>query len=278
MAPELVVAGDGVRLAAYRFGGYGPPLLLCHATGLHAHVWLPMLPVLRRHFTLYAFDLRGHGESEAPRDLEAYDWRTLGDDVLAVADAFGLVRFAAVGHSAGGALVIQAELTRPGTVSGAVLVEPILYPPEVTGDSPGIALAERRRAVFDSTDDMIERWSSRGPFAALHPEALRCYVEFGVRDLPDGRVALKCDPRTEAMTYRGDVRSGIWERLPGYLTPTLILTGRRDGFRRSEWAEGQATAMVNARAERDPTLGHFMPLERPEAIARRVVRFLVEGR
>src|SRR5262245_42065038 len=87
VAPDMVVAADGVRLAAYRLGGYGPPLLLCHATGLHAHVWLPMLPVLRRHFTLYAFDLRGHGESEAPASVEAYHWRTLGDDVLAVADA-----------------------------------------------------------------------------------------------------------------------------------------------------------------------------------------------
>lgn len=68
-APERVTAGDGVRLAAYRFGGDGPPLLLAHATGFHAHVWLPLLGALRERFTVY---------------------EALGRDLLAVADHFRL--------------------------------------------------------------------------------------------------------------------------------------------------------------------------------------------
>jgi pimeloyl-ACP methyl ester carboxylesterase len=276
--PEFAPSGDGVRLATYRLGGSGPPLLLAHATGFHAHVWLPFAGALRERFTVFAFDLRGHGESDVPEGSEAYDWRRLGADVLAVADFLGLARFHAVGHSVGGALVIQAEVTRPGTVVRAVLFEPIVYPPDVTVPSPMLEGARRRRTVFDSTEAMIALWSRRPPFAAWDPAALRAYVEYGVRDRPDGRVELKCSGEIEAMTYAGDVTSGIWQRLHAYGTPTLIMTGKRDEVRRSQYAERQAAARPAARAERDPRFGHFMPMEDPAGIAARVARFLLDER
>lgn len=277
VAPEAVRAAGGVRVAAYRLGGTGPPLLLAHATGLHAHVWLPLVPVLAPHFTVLALDLRGHGESEAPATLEGYAWARLAGDLLAVADHFGAVPFHALGHSTGGAMVVLAELARPGTVARAVLCEPIIYPPEVTEPSPIIPAAQKRQTEFDSTAEMLTRWSQRGPLAALDPEALRCYVEYGVRPLPDGRVTLKCSREAEVATYRGDVDTGIWARLGAYRTPTLVMTGRRDDHRRSHYAEALAAAMPHGRAERDESLGHFLPLERPREIGARAVRFLRDG-
>lgn len=262
-------------MAAYAFGGEGPPLLLVHATGFHAHVWLPLVPVLRERFTVLAFDLRGHGESEVPAGGEAFVWERFGGDVLAVAGHFGARRFHAMGHSAGGAAVILAELARPGSVARAVLFEPIVYPAAIREPSPAIAAARRRRTVFASTAEMLASWSSRPPFASLDPEALRCYVEYGVRDRADGRVELKCAPETEVRTFSGDVHAGIWERLGSYAPPTLVMTGRRDEHRRSQYAEALAGAMQDGRAERRPEHGHFLPFERPRAIAERAVRFLV---
>lgn len=278
IAPEFVRGTDGVRVAGYRLGGSGPPLLLAHATGFHAHVWLPLLPALAPRFTVLALDLRGHGESPAPATLEGYAWARLAGDLLAVADHFGATRFCALGHSTGGAMVVLAELARPGTVERAVLFEPIIYPPEVTEPSPVIPAAQRRQIEFASTAEMLARWSRRGALAALDPEALRCYVEYGVRPLPGGRVALKCSREAEVSTYRGDLDTGIWPRLGAYRTPTLVMTGRRDDHRRSHYAEALAAAMPHGCAERDARLGHFLPLERPREIAARALRFLREGR
>lgn len=264
---------DGVRIAAYRFGGTGPPLILAHATGFHGHVFLPFAAALRDHFSVFAFDLRGHGESDPPPTSEGYEWRRLGRDLLAVADLFGLERFHAAGNSVGGAITVEAELQRPGTIIGAVLFEPIIYPPEITDPSPMLEGARRRRRVFLSTGEMLGQWRGRGPFAAWDDEALRCYVEYGVRDRADGQVELKCSADAEVMTFAGDVRAGIWERFAGYRTPTLIVTGKRDDLRRSQWAERQAAAMPRAWAERHDDLGHFAPLERPAEVAARVVVF-----
>ena len=47
---------DGVEVAAYDLGGKGPPLLLAHATGFHAHVFVPLAGRLAGRFHCFAFD------------------------------------------------------------------------------------------------------------------------------------------------------------------------------------------------------------------------------
>lgn len=274
MPPEHVRGDGGVGLAAYRFGGAGPPLVLVHATGFHAHCWLPLLDPLRPHFTLYSFDLRGHGESETPPDTEAYSFARMAKDLAAVLDHFGLPRVAAMGHSVGAALVIQAELDRPATMTRAVLFEPIVLPPEQTEETPAAAAARKRRHVFDSRAEMIERWSSRLPFDTFDPEALRAYVDHGVRDRADGTVELKCSRDAEVATFVNDTRSAVWDALDRYRTPSLILAGGRSTSRAAPLAERQAARMPDARAERYPALSHFLPFERPRAMAERAIAFL----
>jgi pimeloyl-ACP methyl ester carboxylesterase len=273
--PELVAAGDGTRIAAYRFGGQGPPLVLAHATGFHAHVWLPLLDVLRARFTVHAFDLRGHGESDVPEEVDAYRYALLGTDLLAVADHFELRPFHAIGHSVGGAVVVQAEVLRPGTISRAVLFEPIILPPGVSAPTQRVEAAERRRRIFPSTADMLGRWRARPPFAHFDAEALRCYVEHGVRERADGQVELKCSRHAEVSTFLQDIRSDLWSRLGAYGAPTLVLAGDRSDSRAAPLAEAQASAMAHARAERVSGLSHFLPFEQPRAMSGRAIRFLL---
>ncbi|MBI2207234.1 MAG: alpha/beta hydrolase [Candidatus Rokubacteria bacterium] len=271
--PELVVTG-GERIAAYRFGGDGPPLLLVHATGFHAHCWLPLLDHLRPCFSLFAFDLPGHGESSTPADPARYHFTRMADDLLAVLDHFGLPRVAALGHSVGGALVVRAELLRPGTVTRAVLFEPIILPPEQQEETRAAEAARTRRMVFDSTADMIARWSTRGPFATFDPAALEAYVEYGVRDRADGTVELKCSRPAEVATFMQDTTSGIWNDLERYATPAMIYAGERSTSRAAPLVERIAARMRDARAERLATFSHFLPFERPRAMAERAIAFL----
>jgi pimeloyl-ACP methyl ester carboxylesterase len=61
---------DGVVVQTYDWGGDGPPLLFAHATGLHAHVWLPLVQRLRSSFHCYAIDARAQGDTTAPAGAE----------------------------------------------------------------------------------------------------------------------------------------------------------------------------------------------------------------
>lgn len=99
--------------------GVGPPLLLVHGTSASAKRWARVLPLLRGHFTVYAMDRRGRGESG---DAAAYDVAREFEDVAAVANAIG-ERVDVLGHSFGAICCIEAAL-RIDSLRRLILYEP----------------------------------------------------------------------------------------------------------------------------------------------------------
>jgi pimeloyl-ACP methyl ester carboxylesterase len=102
-------------------GRGGVPVVFVHAFGGNASHWSAQLEHLRPDRRAIAFDLRGHGRSHAPRDLD-YAIDSLAEDIGVVADCLGLARFVLVGHSLGGAAAIAFACNHPDRVAGLVLV------------------------------------------------------------------------------------------------------------------------------------------------------------
>lgn len=73
---------------------------------------------------LVRFDARGHGSSGAARGAGAYQWRSLGCDLLAVADAQDAPCLIAGGMSMGCASAIHAAVQAPGRIAGLILAMP----------------------------------------------------------------------------------------------------------------------------------------------------------
>ncbi len=51
----------------YSIEGNGPPLFLIHGIGTARNTWRFATPILREHFTVITYDLRGHGASPMPK-------------------------------------------------------------------------------------------------------------------------------------------------------------------------------------------------------------------
>ena len=85
---ETVTTRDGTPIA-YERGGDGPPLVLVHGTTADHSTWEHVLPELQQHFTIYAIDRRGRGESGGG-DGSAYDIEREFEDVVAVIDSIGV--------------------------------------------------------------------------------------------------------------------------------------------------------------------------------------------
>ena len=101
-------------------GSGGIPVLFAHSyAGSCAH-WRAQLAHLRLRRRAIAFDLRGHGHSDAPAAPD-YSVGALGDDIAAVADALELRRFVLVGHSMGGSAACAYLERHPRRVAGIVL-------------------------------------------------------------------------------------------------------------------------------------------------------------
>ncbi|MEM8903435.1 MAG: alpha/beta hydrolase [Actinomycetota bacterium] len=264
--PDHVIdTPDGVPVAVHELGGDGPPVVLCHATGFHARCWEPTARRLADRYRCVAVDLRGHGDTPPPDDLDLR-WAGMARDVLAVIDALDLGQVRAAGWSMGGAVITIAEILRPGTIRSGFLFEPILFPaPPADLEHPLAPGARKRREVFASRDEAYAAYEGRGPFARATPEGLRAYVDHGFRDAEDGSVVLKCRGETEAQVYEAH-DDEAWERL-GEVGVDLVVGLSGDGGRPAELGPLIVDRLPGSSIVRLDDLTHMAPLEGPDAVA-----------
>jgi pimeloyl-ACP methyl ester carboxylesterase len=102
-------------------GDGGIPVILLHSFGGDSSHWATTLDKLRHHRRALAIDLRGHGKSARPRDMD-YSVAAFVRDVELVAKQLKLERFVLVGHSLGAAVANAYAGKHPRQVAGLVLV------------------------------------------------------------------------------------------------------------------------------------------------------------
>jgi pimeloyl-ACP methyl ester carboxylesterase len=108
MTVHEVRGGGGLRLHVREWGRPdGPPILFIHGLSQSHLCWARQYEsALADEFRLVAYDLRGHGMSEAPLEPEHYtDERLWADDVAAIIEQLGLDRPVLVGWSYGGFII-----------------------------------------------------------------------------------------------------------------------------------------------------------------------------
>jgi len=121
------VTTDGVSLAYEVTGVSGaPPMVLLHALGQRRTSWRPVTARFADSFRVFAFDLRGHGDSDWPG---TYSFRLMRDDVLEVLDQLGLRKVTLVGHSMGGVVAYLAAMRRPDQIERLIVEDtPLPFP------------------------------------------------------------------------------------------------------------------------------------------------------
>jgi 3-oxoadipate enol-lactonase/4-carboxymuconolactone decarboxylase len=190
-----------------------PPLVLVNSLGTDHHLWDPVMPRLADYFHVIRMDSRGHGASDAPAG--EYTVALLARDVLAVADAAGLVRFDYCGISLGG--MIGQWI---GIHAGARLRRLVLC--NTTGRSDPAPQAARIAIVREQGMAAVletvlgrfftARFRARGT-AHLHSVA---------------QTLLSLDPAGYAGCCAAVRDHDLLEGLPRIAVPTTVVVGRHD--------------------------------------------------
>lgn len=242
------------------------PVYFAHATSFCGAVWRPVIDRLSG-VDCVTWDFAGHGngpELEVP-----VHWSRFGDQVLAETDPGGI----GVGHSMGACALVMAQLADPVRFRFLILIEPIIFPaPHGREDHPLVAAASKRKTSFDSRQEALENFGSRGAFAGWDPEALKAYVDCGLEG--DGPVTLACKPDVEADIYRASNDHDTFERLGEVGIPVLILAGEESDTIAPHLARAQAEQFASAGVEIVSATGHFLPMEMPDLVADRVARIV----
>ena len=273
-AASVSLPGGVGDLATITWPGDGATgLFLAHATGFCKEVWEPVVAHLRPYIagSIVAWDGRAHGASSA--GTPPFDWWDFGRDALEVVDSIDLGIRVGVGHSMGGAALAMAEILRPGTFDGLVLIEPIVFPPPFGRfDNMMAEVARKRRSFFASPEEAHSNFAGKAVFSAWDSRAMEAYIRGGLRVVDDAWL-LSCSPHHEAEVYRGGSAHGAFDRLGEIGIPVLLLAGEHSTTHDEDLVEILLSQLVSGSAVIVPDAGHFLPMEKPATVAELILYF-----
>jgi pimeloyl-ACP methyl ester carboxylesterase len=263
------IAINGVSLH-YEEAGAGPPLLLIHAFPVGRRMWEPQIAALASRHRVIAYDVRGFGLSDAPRDPAAYSQALSVEDARALLETLGASPAAVCGLSMGGNIALNLALTHPQAVTKLILCD--------TGAGSENAAAfktrceEYARAADQGTESFFNAVISTWPV----------FSDYGGQG--DAQHQLL---RDMVMAQAGHgmaltARHALAKRKPVYALepemrmlriPTLVAYGTRDEAC-VQSSEFMAATIPGAQVWRVPNATHFINLDEPDLFNKKVLAFL----
>ena len=257
---DIYFENTGMRLHGLEGPAAGPALLLLHGATSNSYHWMSVMPQLSQRWHVYAFDLRGHGLSARPADLEGYN---LG---CHVADTVALLREVVhepavlMGHSYGAVITALAAMPAAEWLRGIVLEDPPLQLRRENTDSKldYFKWVYALRQTAHTVDEIIPVLAEQNPSARV--EDLRPFAQSLAWVDPNYLLAITCGNERE--TARGvDFESAI----RGIVCPALIM--------QADLAKGAALVpqdlaffmahAPNTRLATFPGSGHGIHIEQP---------------
>lgn len=259
--------------------GDGPALLLIHGFPLDHTMWTHQVEALKDDYRLITPDLRGHGQSQAPRG--PYRMDHMADDLRALVQALGVSKVVLLGLSMGGYIALAFWRIYPRLVRALVLTDT-----RAAADTPDGRL--NRQAMVQRVQD--------GERVAVVEELLPKLISpTTLENKPQvvGHVR-RMMSNTPPVGLIGALR-GMAERpdstptLATIAVPTLIVAGQDDTLTPPAQAQAMRAVILAKRRGRGarrtmipevtfsviPDAGHLAPLENPTAFNQALREFLV---
>ena len=273
----------------------GFPIVMLHGFPDDVRAWDEVAPPLAsKGYRVIVPYLRGYGptrfrEPSAPRMAEQ---AAIGQDLIDLADALGLSRFAVAGYDWGGRAACIAAALHPERVRAAVLIGG--YTIQDTLGPPQPAAPERERALwyqwyFNTEQGRVglernrrsicrllwETWSPTWHFTADAFD--KTAASF---DNPDFVDVVIHSYRHRNLNAPGEPRFATVERQlaerPKITVPSIVLYGADDGVRPPPMDTPAERASFTARVARQVVsgAGHFLPREKPGVVSSAMLELL----
>jgi pimeloyl-ACP methyl ester carboxylesterase len=118
---------NGQRLAYADYGEGDRALVLVHGLLMNRHMYDHLAPAMAsRGFRVVTVDLLGHGASDMPTDMRAYNMSTFADQLAAVIDELGLDRPVVGGTSLGANVSLEMASRHPKAARALFIEMPVL--------------------------------------------------------------------------------------------------------------------------------------------------------
>ncbi|MFC7536097.1 alpha/beta fold hydrolase [Sphingomonas sp. GCM10030256] len=268
-----------------------PPVILLHGFPESHRTWRGVAPLLEDRFRLIMPDQRGFGASDMPQEVDAYRTDTLITDLFALADALGVERFALVGHDWGGAVAWAAVIKGNPRIERLAIVNsphPVIFQKSLIEDAEQRAASQYitafRAPGFEKAveamgwDKFFTKSFSGHVDLGLIPDAERAQY-IAEWSQPGALTAMLNWYRASHMVVPPPsvtlpIPDWVLGAFPTILIPTLVAWGMRDKALLPVQLDGLDRLVAELRIEQIPDAGHFVPWEKPDAVAAALGSFL----
>jgi epoxide hydrolase 4 len=278
---EQLILKSGLHMRIARAGSPDAPLVvMLHGFPECWYSWRHQLRALCDSFDCVAPEMRGYGESDAPRGVMNYTLDKLVGDVVDLIAALGRERAVVIGHDWGGAVAWATALMRPEVVERLA----VLNCPHLKRMSEELRrnFRQMRRSwymAFFQIPRLPEALFRRRNFALLDRALKDGTVHKGVitdDDMRYFRDAFKNPYSISAAInyYRANFRSGLMAR-SGQNTwidrkiavPTMLIWGEQDFALGKELTYDMERLFTGSFEIRYiPDSGHWVQQERPDLV------------
>lgn len=260
---------NGVTLY-YEVTGEGPPLVLVHGFACGIRSWDFQVRALSRSHRVIAYDVRGHGISDAPREASAYSQEIAVADLAALLTHLKIQRAAIGGLSMGGNIALNLALAHSARVTALIIAD--------TGAGSD-ATAEWRADVHAFADTLDRHGlEAFADMACANPLFAR-YIAQGA---PAERFIRSClmthrahglaHTAREVLAKRPTIYA-LEPRLRDLRMPALLIVGEHDEPC-LKVHRFMSETLPRAHHVVFPGVGHLTNLEAPAMFSRAVKRFL----
>jgi pimeloyl-ACP methyl ester carboxylesterase len=249
---------SGRRHRYVRVGSTGPRLVLLHGFTDSWRSFEPLFSALAQKFHLFAFDQRGHGDSDA---ADSYAMADFAEDAIAFIESLGGAPVHLVGHSLGAIVAQRIAEKRPDLLASLILIGAA---PTTGGHAGLMGMREDLAAFADSAPrDYVESFQASTAHQPLAPAQLAIFV--------DESMKLRLD------TWRQTVEGLLSDTALStpIAVPTLTIWGVRDGVFDAQMQAALARKIPGRVARHYEEIGHAPHWETPARVAKDIEDFIL---
>lgn len=256
------VTANGVRLSYLDYGEGSPALIIVPGITSPAATWDFVALELSRDRRVVVLDVRGRGYSDKPAD--GYTLPGYALDVAAMAQALGLERPIALGHSMGARIVTALGALQPDVAGGLIVVDPPL-----TG--PG-------RDPYPTSLEDFKLQLAEGYRGTTVEEIRRFYPRWSERELQMRCDWLaSCDEHAVAQTHLNFDAEDFFAYWSELELPTLFVYGEQSPAVTAAGVDDVREANGRARIVGISDAAHMIPWENFKEFIEAVEMFLATG-
>lgn len=263
VSPErdaLLVAGE-LSFHCVQWGRQGTAIICVHGLTANAFFFQALADDLSRNHRVFAYDLRGRGDSDRPE--HGYSVPIHADDLAKLMDELRLEQPVVIGHSLGAMISLYFAAHYPEKLSRLVLIDagaPLAW--KTPEEQPAWLTASINRlgtpvASYEEYAQRLKAAPFLGPYWNKYTEI---YFQHDVRQQSDGSVVSKCHREgilEEGLRYWEAKLEEQWGQVR---VPTLILRAGQGLFSDSDQVMTEEAAATVRKAIRDSRLVNFSTL------------------